>query len=121
MKIAVQSNDGKTLTSSFNQTPGFLIFNIVGDRVEGTEFRKTLSTKSKKSARFDSFEKNISDCLKMLDDCQAIISRGMCRELLKGLKQSGKEVFVTFRSEAEDALKQFLHEKRLSRFMFPHN
>ena len=79
MKVAIESNDGETIKSPFLPTKGYVIYNIVESGIVGSEYRES-SLKSKKP----NSEKGVLSAKthSLLNDCVAIISRGMDRNNL---------------------------------------
>jgi len=103
MKIAVESNDGKTIKSPFVRSEGYLVFNVNESHVTGYEYRET---------KDNAIQGNTEEL--PFYDCEAVISRGMDRTNLKMLKENGIDVFITFKTSAQDALKVYLKENILS-------
>ncbi len=103
MKIAVESNDGVTIKSPFIRSKGYLVFNVDESNITGYEYRESDGGEARK------IQSN-----PLLDDCGAIISRGMDRTNLKMLKEKGIDVFITFKTSAQDALKVYLKESLLN-------
>ncbi len=103
MKIAVESNDGVTIKSPFIRSKGYLVFNVDQSSITGYEYRE---------AEEDAAKKIQSNPL--LEDCGAIISRGMDRTNFKMLKEKGIDVFITFKTSAQDALKVYLKESLIN-------
>lgn len=96
MKIAVESNDGgKTISDPFVRSKGFLIYEVDEKNVFIKEFR---TTKRLKTAIMEN----------ELDDCNAVISRGMPTSFRKELEKQGKKVLITFTSSPRKALSLFL-------------
>ncbi|MFV1963633.1 MAG: hypothetical protein ACC658_17635, partial [Acidimicrobiia bacterium] len=50
-----------------------------------------------------------------LGDCCTIITRGMNNENLSELKEKGVDVFVTFNTQAKDAVRAYLKERMINR------
>ncbi len=96
MKIAIESNDGgKTISDPFVRSKGFLIYEVDEKNVFIKEFR---TTKRLKTAIMEN----------ELDDCNAVISRGMPTSFRKELEKQGKKVLITFTSSPRKALSLFL-------------
>jgi len=110
MKIAIESNDGKTIKSPFLPTKGYVVYDVKEADIVGTEYRES-GSKSK------SLKSNILDSDKshpLLNDCSAIISRGMDRSNVDIYKKEGKDVFITFKTSAKDAVRLYLREQLIS-------
>ncbi len=102
MKIAVESNDGVTIKSPFIRSKGYLVFNVDESNITGYEYREAEEEVRKIQGN------------PLLDDCGAIISRGMDRTNLRMLKEKGIDVFITFKTSAKDALKVYLKESLIN-------
>jgi hypothetical protein len=103
MKIAIESNDGITIKSPFIKTKGYLVYDIDESHINGFEYRKALGQKSTKIT----FPKHPHS---QLNDCKTIISRGMNRIDLQSFKEEGKDVFITFKTAARDAVRLYMKE-----------
>ncbi|GBD86613.1 hypothetical protein BMS3Abin03_00534 [bacterium BMS3Abin03] len=105
MKIAIESNDGKTIKSPLSKTKGYLVFDVDDANIMGPEYRrkhnKRRTVKSGKAKP-------------LLCDCGTIISRGMDREALSKMKKKGLDVFITFNTHAQDALRAYLKERLIN-------
>ena len=53
----------------------------------------------------------------LLNDCSAIISRGMDRSNLDIFKKEGKDVFITFKTSTKDAVRIYMREQLISQRM----
>lgn len=104
MKIAIESNDGKTINSPFSKTRGYLICDI-----EDAGIRNTKHIKLQKRNRVAK-NKNLS-----VGDCCTIITRGMDNEHRTAFRESGVDVFVTFNTQAKDAVRTFLRERLINK------
>ncbi len=107
MKVAIESNDGITIKSPFLKTKGYLVYDIDESNINGFEFRKTFNPAKALNSYENSAKLNIHP---FLNDCNTIISRGMDRIELQTLKQEGKNVFITFKTTARDAVRLYMKE-----------
>jgi predicted Fe-Mo cluster-binding NifX family protein len=110
MKIAIESNDGVTIKSPFIHTRGYLVYDINESDIIGYEYRQNEEKRSPvigSSAPFINMQS-------LLKDCKTVISRGMDRSSLKQLKQTGIDVFITFKTSAKDAVRLYLKELMIS-------
>ncbi len=104
MKIAIESNDGKTINSPFSITRGYLICDVEDTGIRDTKHIKRQS------------RNNVTQNKKLfLGDCCTIITRGMNNENLSELKEKGVDVFVTFNTQAKDAVRAYLKERMINR------
>jgi predicted Fe-Mo cluster-binding NifX family protein len=100
MKIAIRSKDGKTVSDSVTRFSGYLIYELKGGKVIGSEFRKCTSSFSE-----DSY---------FIGDCEAVISKGISPDEKESLRKKGKEVLITFKTSPEEALRSFLKQRLLT-------
>lgn len=107
MKIAIESNDGITIKSPFIKTKGYLVYDIDESHINGFEYRQARSQKKKEASL--SLHPHSA-----LDDCKTIISRGMDRIELQSFKDEGKDVFITFKTAAKDAVRLYMNELLMS-------
>lgn len=97
MKIAIRSKDGKTVSDSVTSFSGYLVYELDGDRVVNSEFRKCNPAKS--------------DEKRYIGDCETIISKAISPNETKSLRKKGKEVLITFKTSPEEALRSFIRQK----------
>jgi len=108
MKIAVESNDGKTIKSPFDVIKGYLVFEV--------NEKTLMRAKYLKMNKPTSFSQ-----IPYLSECKTIITRGMDREKRERFKEEGFDIFVTFNTSARDALDSFIKEKRINQPEFVQN
>jgi predicted Fe-Mo cluster-binding NifX family protein len=111
MKVAIESNDGETIKSPFLPTKGYVIYNIVESGIVGSEYRES-SLKSKRSDGESGIFSGKPHSL--LNDCAAIISRGMDRNNLDIFKKEGMDVYITFKTSTKDAARLYMRELLIS-------
>ena len=111
MKIAIESNDGVTIKSPFLPTKGYVIYDVDKSDIVNSEYRES-SFKGKKNInqRKAALEKHNP----VLNDCSAIISRGMDRSNLDVFKKEGMDVYITFKTSTKDAVRLYLRELLIS-------
>lgn len=109
MKIAIESSDGgKTISDPFVRSKGFLIYEVDERNVFVKEFR---TSERLKTAILE----------KELNDCCAVISRGMPSAFKQELEKQGKKVLITFTSSPRKALSVFLTDQYTSQIPRMHN
>jgi predicted Fe-Mo cluster-binding NifX family protein len=111
MKIAIESNDGITIKSPFLPTRGYVVYDIDESDIVNSEYRES-GFKSKKK-----IEQGRTDSLRLnsvLNDCSAIISRGMDRSNLDVFKKEGMDVYITFKTSTKDAVRLYIRELLIS-------
>ena len=114
MKIAIESNDGVTIKSPFLPTTGYVVYDVDESEIISSEYREN----SRKKKRADGDKMFISGNIhSLLNDCSAIISRGMDRSNLDIFKKEGKDVFITFKTSTRDAVRIYLREQLISQRM----
>ena len=114
MKIAIESNDGVTIKSPFLPTTGYIIYDVDESEIISTEYRERRD-KKKRINGDKIFVSNTTHSL--LNDCSAIISRGMDRSNLDIFKKEGKDVFITFKTSTKDAVRVYMREQLISHRM----
>jgi len=110
MKIAIESNDGVTIKSPFLPTRGYVVYDVNESDIVGTEYRES-------SAQREMAGKNKPVAVKqntLLNDCSAIITRGMDRSNVDIFKKEGMDVFITFKTSTKDAVKIYMKELLVS-------
>ena len=109
MKIAIESNDGgKTISNPFVRSNGFLIYEVDEKNVFIKEFR---TSERLKTAILEN----------ELDDCCAVISRGMPSAFKQELEKRGKKVLITFSTSPRKALSVFLTNQYSSKIPHLHS
>ncbi len=109
MKVAVESNDGKTIKSPLDETKGYLIFDVEDADIKGIEYRSKNDFRRRNKKAVGN-----SNAKSLLCDCGIVITRGMDRNHLSELKKNGVDVFVTFNKHAEDALRACIKERLMT-------
>lgn len=110
MKIAIESNDGVTIKSPFLPTKGYVVYDVNESDIVSTEYRESISQREMAG-------KNKPVAVKqntLLNDCSAIISRGMDRSNVDIFKREGMDVFITFKTSTKDAVKIYMRELLVS-------
>ncbi|MEW6685925.1 MAG: NifB/NifX family molybdenum-iron cluster-binding protein [Candidatus Edwardsbacteria bacterium] len=96
MKIAIASDDEKTISSHFGRTRGFVVFEVEGREVKNQEYRPNTFTGH--AGGLEGAGHGVDrhgPIVSALSDCKAAISHGMGRRIYDDLKNAGIEVFVT--------------------------
>ena len=100
MKIAIRSKDGKSVSDSITSFAGYLVYELAGEKVVKSEFRKCKPAHLRDSNN--------------IRDCEAVISKGISPDEKESLRKRGKEVLITFKTSPEEALKSFLKQRLLT-------
>ncbi len=112
MKIAIASDDGKTIASHFGRTRGFVVVDAEGGKIVKSEYRPNTFTGHATGLEGESHAADRhGPILSALADCQIVVARGMGRRIYNDLAGAGKEVFVTTEALAEKAAEQYLAGK----------
>lgn len=104
MKIAIESNDGITIKSPFLPTKGYVIYDIKESGIVGSEYRESRLKKEIVSGKSQL----------LINDCSAIISRGMDRSNVDIFKKEGLDVFITFKTSTKEAVRLYMRELLIS-------
>jgi predicted Fe-Mo cluster-binding NifX family protein len=113
MKIAVDSNDGINIASPFNLLRNFMVFEVDGN---SEPFNPSVQSKNKNQLKHI---RNISKTANIESDltgCSTVISHCLNRLLLNNLQKSGVDIFITYQTRVDDALNQYLRDKRIHDF-----
>ena len=110
MKIAIESNDGVTIKSPFLPTKGYVIYDVNESDIVGSEYRKSIAQREMAGKNNPVIEKQND----LLNDCSAIITRGMDRSNVDIFKKEGMDVFITFKTSTKDAVKLYIKELLVS-------
>jgi predicted Fe-Mo cluster-binding NifX family protein len=111
MKVAIESNDGVTIKSPFIPTRGYVVYDVDESDIINTEYRESKSRQKKASGEKVVSSKSIHS---VLNDCSAVISRGMDRSNLDIFKKEGVDVFITFKTSTKDAVRLYMREMLMS-------
>ena len=116
MKIAIASDDERTISSHFGQTRGFVIFEVEGKKVKNREYRPNTFTGHARGLESAGHEIDRHGLiLSALSDCKAVLSHGMGRRIYDDLKGAGIEAFVTDETEVQKALDLYLNGALIDR------
>lgn len=109
MKIAIASAEGKTISSHFGKTKGFVIFEVEDKQVKSQEYRPNTFTGHAMGLEGLGHEiDRHAPILKALSDCKVVISHGMGPRIYEDLKKVGIEVFITEQTDVQKALDLYL-------------
>ena len=116
MKIAIASDEGKSISQHFGRTRGFIIYEIEDKVVKGKKFIENRYTGHALGQRHErgtthSGAHHHGAILQALSDCQIVISQGMGRRLYEELQINGIEAFIVNEQDADKAVNLYLQEK----------
>ena len=122
MKIAVITEDGKTISQHFGRAPYYLIFTIEDGAIVTKELRDKVG--HRQFAQEDHVHESENDprghgfgahsdakhvrMIESIQDCEAIIVRGMGRGAYLAMEQANIRPFVTDLADAEEAVKAYM-------------
>jgi len=116
MKIAIASDDERTISSHFGQTRGFVVVEVEGKEVKNREYRPNTFTGHARGLESAGHEiDRHGPILSALSDCKAVISHGMGRRIYDDLKGAGIEAFVTDETEVQKALDLYINGELIDR------
>jgi predicted Fe-Mo cluster-binding NifX family protein len=119
MKIAVVTDDGKTISQHFGRARYYLVYDVQGEEVKGSEMRSKTAHHSgeephqhgegghsgpEADAKHGSMLSNVLDC-------EALIARGMGWGAFEAIRAAGVKPFITDLEVAEDAVKAYIKGK----------
>ena len=108
MKIAVASDDGKTIAGHFGRTRGFAIFQVDNNQIVSEEYRINDFTGHARGLEGNHMADKHGPILTALSDCQVVCARGMGRRIYDDLANAQKEVFVVDENIAREAAMKYL-------------
>jgi predicted Fe-Mo cluster-binding NifX family protein len=109
MKIAIPSNDQKTISRHFGRSAGFMIFDIEKNKVVNKEYKTNTFTGHAKGQHHEQGHNHSHHGIfNALGGCQTVIAGGMGRRLYIDFEQKGMEVFVTSENDIEKALDLYI-------------
>jgi predicted Fe-Mo cluster-binding NifX family protein len=109
MKIAVASDDERSIASHFGRTRGFLVFEIEDGEIKAKEYRLNTFTGHARGLEGagHALDRH-GPILAALNDCTVVVSHGMGRRIYEDLKQAGIEVFIVEETKADKSVDLYL-------------
>ena len=116
MKIAVASDDGKTLSMHFGRAKGFVIAEIENNEIKSINFVPNSDPchehgNCEHHGEHHSRGSKHQRILQILEGVDVVISGGMGAHIYEELKAAGKQVYVTDRTDVMESIKLFLEGK----------
>jgi len=116
MKVAVISDDTRTVSAHFGRAEYFLVYEIQDDTVKGKEMRPKpshqhsstitqLQNGTDKTPKETSFHDSM---LASVRDCEVVIAGGMGYGMYSTMTQAGIKVFITDIVLADAAVKEYV-------------
>ena len=110
MKIAIASDDKKTISHHFGRALGFVVFNIQNGKAVNREYKENVGKSSGECGSCDH-----SAMIKNVKDCEIVISYGMGQRIYDDLISSNITPIVTEEKTVDEALNQFLKKQLKNR------
>jgi tRNA-Thr(GGU) m(6)t(6)A37 methyltransferase TsaA len=123
MKIAVITNDGKTISQHFGRAPHYLVFTVEDGAITEKELRDKLGHRQFVNEPHDHdhdhddprghgfgahSEQKHARMIETIQDCEAIIVRGMGRGAYLAMEQANIHPFVSDIEDAEEAVQAYI-------------
>jgi predicted Fe-Mo cluster-binding NifX family protein len=116
MKIAVATDDKKTIASHFGRAEGFMIYLAQDGEILSGEFRPNLFTgHSLGLENQGTAHHSHGPILAALCDCTVVISHGMGQRIYNDLSESGIEALITDENDCEQAAQLYIAGKLVNR------
>jgi predicted Fe-Mo cluster-binding NifX family protein len=110
MKIAIASDNKKTISHHFGRALGFVVFDIQNGKVVNRDYRENIGKSSGECGGCDH-----SAMIKNVKDCEIVISYGMGQRIYVDLVNSNITPIVTEEKTVNEALNQFLKKQLKNR------
>lgn len=117
MKVAVVTDDGKTISQHFGTAETYIVYEIQDSKIRQKETRPKahLSMGAMQHQDEDPTRHHLNPQMKSLHrqmlsnlgDCQALIARSMGRPMYEAIRRSGIKPFLTDRLLADDAVQAY--------------
>jgi len=103
MKIAIASDDKKTISSHFGRASGFVVFDIKNGKAINRNYRENVGKSSGECGSCDH-----QSMINNIKDCDVVISYGMGQKIYDDLIKNKIKPIVTEVENVDEALNQFL-------------
>lgn len=110
MKVAIASDDRKTISHHFGRALGFAVYEVTDGTAKAPEYRQNVGKSNGECGSCDH-----ATMIKNIADCKFVISHGMGQRIYNDLVAENIIPFVTDEDEVEAALKQFLEGGLINR------
>jgi predicted Fe-Mo cluster-binding NifX family protein len=104
MRIALVTDDGKTISPHFGQACQYLVFTVEQGQITARETREKGGCSHKQSHE----EASHFHLVESITDCEAIIARGMGQRAYQAIQQNSIKPFITDIVDAEEAVQAYL-------------
>lgn len=108
MKMAIATDDGKTVSRHFGMAQSYLVVDIEGGAIRGKETRQKASH-GPGAAHHDGAEGDLHGAmLSNVRDCEAIVAGGMGRPMYEAIARAGIKPYVTGRVAVDDVVSSYM-------------
>lgn len=119
MKIAVVTDDGKTISQHFGRARYYMVYYVQGGFITSSEMRSKAAHHSGEEQHQHGegghsgpeADAKHSSMLSNISDCEALIARGMGWGAFEAIKAAGVKPFITDIETADDAVKAYITGK----------
>jgi predicted Fe-Mo cluster-binding NifX family protein len=109
-RIAIASDDEKTVASHLGRTKGFVICDVEDGKIRNREYRLNTFTGHVRGSEHAGCGTNKHEpVLAALADCKTVVSHGMGRRIYDDLRQVGIDVIITGESDIEEVIRLYLN------------
>ena len=106
MKIAIVSDDEKTISHHLGRALGLVIFDIENNKVVSRTYRKNIGKSTGECSSCDHLA-----MINNVKDCEMVISYGMGQRIYSDLTNNNITPIVTEERTVDEALNQFLKKQ----------
>jgi len=121
MKVAVVTDDGKTISQHFGRARYYQVFEIQDGVIKGSERRPKAGhhvegvshhREGEGTHGFDHGDPAIhNSMLSNIADCEVLIARGMGQGAFEAMKEAGLKPFITDIESADEAVRAYIDGK----------
>jgi predicted Fe-Mo cluster-binding NifX family protein len=112
MRVAVSSDDKKSMSYQLCNASGFVIYDISEGEIKNHFYRCFSTPEYRKDSReLKKLEQNSHRIIEALLDCDAVISFEIDKKLQSELNRAGIEVFQSNETNVDNALNVFIGKK----------
>lgn len=112
MKIAIPTDDHKTIANHFGRTKGFMTFEIQNNNISKEEYKpNNFTSHAQGQHHYEHLhhQHNHKGIFEALEGCSTVISRGMGRRLYDDFAAKNISVFITEETEIQKAVDRYLN------------
>ena len=110
MKVAIASDDRKTISHHFGRAKGFAVYEIKDGKAAGSQYRENIGKSKGECGTCDH-----AAMIKNIADCKFVVSHGMGQRIYDDLTAKGIIPIVTDEDSVETAMAKFLGQDLINR------